>query len=796
MAIKELTAKVKLDIRDAESKLTRLETLIKSINKAVTGHANTNQLETKLMKAAVQAEKVKQAVAKTQLAETKVATEINKSNTAKNKALIAEEQLAQAKLKTASAERKIAEATEKSNANTNKLLQTVKGLASAYLGMKVVNTAITASDTVTKSQNKLNLINGGDETKTSESMDKIYTAAQRSRSGYGDMLTGVSKSMMVAGEAFQGNIDNAIRFEEIMAKSYKIAGASAAEQSNSMYQLRQALGSGRLQGDELRSVMEQAPMMYKEIEKFAQKIYGVSDSLKDMASDGMISSDMVVAAVMSAGDEIDKKFKQTKITFEDVWTQIKNTAMKAFEPAMESLNKMINSEAFKTMLQMLNDTLLILGNTISWVFDLFARNIDWLLPMIVFACVTIAIYLGYLAMQSVKAAMASFWAWIVANSGLVLTLLIIFLVIWAFYSLATGATTVGKVILSILAIIGIAMAVILFPKFIAWLSYLFFAAKYYLYVGAQALAAGIKAAIGWMMANWVLLLIIIAIAAVVLAVIWLSDSFSDACGMIVGGIMTAVAFVWNLIVGVINGIIQYLWTYFVEPWIGIIEWVLNVFNGGFNSFGDAVKNLLGNIISWFLSLGKVVTKIIDAIFGTNWTDGLNSLQDKVLSWGKNEKAITLSREAPSLKDIGVDRWSYSDAYNTGYKWGESAGNWITDKVSNIGNMLKGKGLPGIDDPAYVVDGAYDPSGMMDSLGNIEDDTGKISDSMNIENDDLEYLRKLAEMEWRNEFTTAEIKVNMTNNNTVNEDMDLDGMVSYLSEVLREEMTNVAYGVHY
>jgi hypothetical protein len=91
-------------------------------------------------------------------------------------------------------------------------------------------------------------------------------------------------------------------------------------------------------------------------------------------------------------------------------------------------------------------------------------------------------------------------------------------------------------------------------------------------------------------------------------------------------------------------------------------------------------------------------------------------------------------------------------------------------------------MPNPDDLAYTLDG-------------ISDDVGNISDSMDLTNDELDYLRRIADMEWRNEFTTAEIKVDMTNHNTVNGERDLDGIVEYLSDTLRAEMTQVAYGVH-
>ena len=116
----------------------------------------------------------------------------------------------------------------------------------------------------------------------------------------------------------------------------------------------------------------------------------------------------------------------------------------------------------------------------------------------------------------------------------------------------------------------------------------------------------------------------------------------SATGVIFGVVAAAGAAIINVGIGTINAIIQAVWSIFVQPFIGIIEWILNVTNGGFDSFGGAVANLIGQIISWFLSLGKVVTKIIDAIFGTDWTSGLTSLQDTVTTWGKNENSNTLN----------------------------------------------------------------------------------------------------------------------------------------------------------
>lgn len=683
---KQLTARVKLNTTDAEKKLKRLSLAIDAINKAVGKQTNAyNSVNAALGKNSANLSKVKQRT-------DEIAKSANKVNTN----------------------------FKKTNHTVGALGGKLKWLASTYLGVMGIRGIATASDTVTKAENKFNNLNGNNQQLTQQSMDKIYSASIRSRSGYGDMLSNVSRNMALAGNAFGGNVDNAIRFQEIMAKSYAVGGASAAEQSSSMYQLVQALGSGVLQGDELRSVREGAPIAYKKIEEFARGVYDTEESLKELASQGKITSDIVVAAIMDAEQSINDSFENSKVTFEQTWTMMMSTVQKAFEPALQALNKILRSEFIQSFITAIGSITAVVGKTLSWILNGISNFLTW--------C-------------------EDNWSWL------------------------------SRAIMTALLLIGTVMAIILFPKFIAWIGYLLFAIQYYGWLTATAVMSALKTAAAWAIANWQLLLIILVIVAVITAVIWMADSFEDACGMIVGGIMTAVAFVYNLIIGVINGIIQAAWSMFAEPFLGIIEWILNACNGGFNSFGDAVANLIGQVISWFLSLGKVVTKIIDAIFGSDWTSGLESLQDKVLKWGKNENAITVNRDAPTIK-----RWAYSDAYSTGYDWGSSGANWISNKLS---------GLTALVDP--------NNSGLGDVTGNIGDikaNTDAMKDSMDLRDDDLEFLRRVAEMEWRNEFTTAEIKVDMTNNNSISSERDWEGMLTYLSDALREEMVSVADGVHY
>ena len=271
---------------------------------------------------------------------------------------------------------------------------------------------------------------------------------------------------------------------------------------------------------------------------------------------------------------------------------------------------------------------------------------------------------------------------------------------------------------------------------------------------------------------------IIAVVAVIFmiaqAVANASNGVKTGFGVICGVVAMAGALIYNIVIGVLNAIMQLFWTIFVYPFLNIIEFILNCTNGGFNSFGDAVANLIGNIIGWFLSLGTVVTKIIDAIFGTNWTAGLNDLKNKVTAWGKNDKAIELDKNFN-----GIQRIEYGNAYNAGTAWGDG----IADK---IGGMFTDN---------EMAQDANAMNAIAENTANTAVNTGNVAKSVDISNEQLQYMRDLAEQETINRYTTAEIKVDMTNNNNISKDVDIDDFISKISDGVNEAMKVSAEGVH-
>lgn len=237
-------------------------------------------------------------------------------------------------------EREFKEAAQESQ----KLKSSVGGIKGLLGGLgigAVLKGAANLSDTWTSTTARLNLMNDGLQT-TQELTDKIYASSQRSRAGYLDTAAAVSKLGILAKGAFSSN-DEIIAFTELMNKNFKIGGASIQEQSSAMYQLTQAMASGRLQGDEYRSIIENAPLLANAIEDYMINVQKAKGTMKDWASDGLLTADVIKAALFSSADLIEERFAQMPRTWGDVWTSLKNNALMALQPVLEFINFLANN---------------------------------------------------------------------------------------------------------------------------------------------------------------------------------------------------------------------------------------------------------------------------------------------------------------------------------------------------------------------------------------------------------------------------------------------------------------------
>ena len=230
-----------------------------------------------------------------------------------------------------------------------------KGLsiAGAAVGITAVATATKEavkagaelSDKYALIKARINMINDGTQS-TAEIMDKVYAAAERTRGSYLDMAGAVGRLGILAKDAFSSN-DETIAFVEQMNKQFKIGGASIQEQTSAMYQLTQAMAAGKLQGDEFRSIMENAPLLAQAI---SQEMGLPMGQLKEMSSQGLITADVIKNAMFNSADETNAKFAELPMTFAEVGNSIQNQAIQAFQPVLESLTQMTAGSEFKESL--------------------------------------------------------------------------------------------------------------------------------------------------------------------------------------------------------------------------------------------------------------------------------------------------------------------------------------------------------------------------------------------------------------------------------------------------------------
>lgn len=557
----------------------------------------------------------------------------------------------------------------------------------ASVGLKKL---IELSDQMTSTTARLNfIVDDGGSVKALEA--KIMASAQRSRAAYLDTASAIASMGANAGAAFTSN-DELIAFMEQVNKQFVIGGASAQGQAAAMLQLTQAMAAGALRGEELNSILENAPGIARAIEQYM----GIAEgSIKSYAEKGAVSATVVKNALLSIADETNAKFNGMAMTWGQVWTQMGNIALKVTRPLLTAINWLANN------LSVIGPILLGLGAA----FLVFQVAAHWTQ----IATVATAAYHAVVNLLSIG------------------------------FGVLTGNTAAASAAVSTF--------------------------------NSALLASPI---------TWIIMLIAVVIGllyGVVAIINKVTGSSISATGLICGAIAVAGAFIGNTVIGLLNALIQYIWAIFVAPFLGIVEWILNVCNGGFNSFGDAVANLIGQIIGWFLNLGKVVTTIIDAIFGTNWTAGLESLQSSVTAWGKNENAITLDKNAPTIDY----RFEYGDAWAAGNDFGKG----IDAKIGgmfNTGGLGDGSGFDLGDIAAYT--------------GETADNTGKTADALAVTEEQLEYLRDIAERDAINRFTTAEVKIDMTGmTNKIDGSADIDGIITELTDGFTEALVTAAEGVH-
>lgn len=613
----------------------------------------------------------------------------------------------------------IVEGANQAEGAMDNLISKAKGLLATYLGFQGVSQLVQGGDTFIGNVARLDLMNDGLQT-TSQLQQQIYEASQRSLGNYNEMTAAVAKLGITANHAF-GSSKEIVAFTELLNKQFSIAGASQSEKAGAMYQLTQAMASGRLQGDEFRSILENAPMLAKTIADSMGMNY---KQMKEASTKGMITSDIIKKALFSVAEETNTKFAEMPMKFGDLWMQTTNKMVKGLEPVYIKLRQMWNNKQFQTFIDgMTNGLVVLLGQTVKFVEfvagvgSFVAKNWQLMAP---------PIFLAAFAMGALVAAHIAYSTWL---------------------GISTAASAV----------------------YTAWLD---------MQTGGTFAAAaaqyGLNAALLACPITWIVLgiaAIIAIIYLVVAAINHFAGTSISATGIIAGVFKTLGAVIWNTFLAVgefVWTIIQNLWNRFAL----FANFLANVFHSPVSS----IIHLFSDMAMQVLNIIGGIAKAIDTVFGSNlagsvdgWKAGLKDLTSKAVEkFAKDEnydkKVATLDK---SLQDqFGLDRMGYGDAYTSGYEWGK-------DKQQNVKDMFK------VGDKKYNMDDQFFKD-MQADLAKTAVNTGKLAEGVNLADEDVELLKENARVNFVNKFTTMTPNVNASFGD-VRETADVKGIIETLKQ---------------
>lgn len=619
------------------------------------------------------------------------------------------------------------------------LMNAVKGVVGAYLTIESVKGVLNASDELVTTTARLDMMNDGLQS-TDELVKMVYASAQNARGEFGAMADVVARFGNNAGDAF-GSTEEVVAFANLIQKQMTIAGASTQEASNAMLQLSQALGSGVLRGDELNSIFEQAPNLIQSIATYLDVPIG---KIREMAQEGQLSADVVKAAIFASADEINAKFDQMPMTWGQVMTSMKNSALMAFQPVLNKINELANNEQFMVFVENATGMMATLATYILSFFE---------------------------TMGSIATFVSENWSVISPLVYGVVAALAAYAVVAGVCATITGIMAAAEAVQAA----GAALA--------AGHTFLWTVQQY-----------GLNAALAACPITWIIAAII-ALIAVIFAVCQqianMTGVANSGFGVICGGVNVVIQFFKNLGLTVANIA------------LGIAGAISALASNIVTAFSNAIANVqtfFYNLLSTAMSVIAQIANALNALpFVEIDVSGITAAADSYAakaqaaqdSKGEYKNIGDAFKNSASKFNTFQDGWA-SDAFKSGASWGDG----VADKVSNgIKNFGKGGGnIPGAS--------GYDFSNMSDYAGQTAANTGKAADaagraadSVSTTEENLKYLRDIAEQEAVNRFTTAEITVTQNNTNNVSSDTDIDGMISNLTAGVNEALNIAAEGVH-
>lgn len=640
-------------------------------------------------------------------------------------------------------------ASGKATTAFGQIIAGAKRIAAVYLSIETMKAIVGVTDDLQNSQNRLAVITGN-TSNAIKAQQAILNSANDSYSDYGDTVDQVAKLMMNAPNQFK-TVGDATKFTNTFQKLGKLGGASVYESSQAMYQLTQSMAKGKLDGDELRSVLEGMPLVANAIAKHFNTDIG---TMKQMASQGKVTADEVKAAMLEAADSTDQQFDKAYSkakTFGMVWQEIQNAALSALRPVQESLISLWNSRGAKlfaagiaTAFATASNILSMVINTIASIGNAIADNWDRLQPIIMLLGGALLMYAAY--------------------QGICLAATVAATAAYVIYMGVVGAITIAT----------------------------------HIWAAAQAIVNGTLMACP---ITWIIMLIVAIIAIIIgliIAIGKVADSSQNAVGIVVGALNVGKAFIFNIFHAVLDialnvvNVLGRKWTMFA------------------NFFGNILRDPCSTIIQTLsgmaqqaLSILSGIASAIDGIFGSN-------LSKVVGSWSKNVKSAGNKLSAKfgngnykgkEWKDVRADDFFKRSDYSTSYKSGYTAGKNFSDKVvSGLKHFTTLKN--GKVDPYKINNQMKGSSGSVanplnktaGNTGKTAHNTGKISKQLDTTNQELAYLHDIAHRDVVNKYTTASVNVQMNNKNTINNTNDLDDIIDGLVLKVKEAHGLIAEGV--
>lgn len=626
------------------------------------------------------------------------------------------------------------------------LLNLTAGISLARQAWDAVSGSAVYLDNLSQIQARLNNINDGSQT-TEQLQSKIMAAANRSRGSYQDMANSVAKLNLLASDAFKSN-DEAIAFAEQLNKMFVVSGASSQEASNAMYQLNQAMASGRLQGDEYRSIIENAPMLANAI----AESMGVSRAkLKELASEGAITAEVIKNAIANCADDVNRQFEEMPMTFGQAMNMIQNEAAAKFQAVSNAFSGMINSGDLQVIADAIGGTLTVAAYVaigaikgLSTVLGFLRDNMYWLKPLFIAGAVALGVYTAALIAYKVATGLAAIATTAKAAAEM----------------MSTGAT-----------------------------------------FAATAAQHGFNAALLACPITWIVLAVLLLVAALyagIAALNHFAGTSISATGLVAGtffalgaSIWNIIAFLWNIFAAIAEFFVN-VWNhpvYAVKSMIGnMVKSVLNIFKSFLSGVDDVATGLANAFISAVNTAIEGINWLLEAIDSIPFIDvgrvdtlgKMTSITSTLDDWGKGIDDWIGEEPADYWKAPTMDMMDVGQAYNNGYAAGQGLENWVGNLGSNLGiDNLAGDLANGMEDMASAAGAPNVKGGKLDKIG------GEVE----LSDEDIKMLKDIASTKFVNKFTTLQPNMQVTFGD-VHENADVDKIMDAIEDMTEQALAEV------